>query len=99
MERLKRLGVKVWLRYVDDTLVVVKSVYLFFNIHIKAPAIDFVGVDLENGKIILNNLKFDTSIMSFMQEWGPIKSLTFRTGNSIKKIYLIYIIPYTISFL
>lgn len=43
-----------------------------------------VGVGLENGRIILHNLKYDETIMSFVQEWGPVRSLTFRTdGNPI----------------
>jgi U3 small nucleolar RNA-associated protein 21 len=47
----------------------------------KAPAIDVVGVGLENGRIVLHNLKFDETILSFTQDWGPIRSLTFRTGK------------------
>ena len=50
----------------------------------QAPAIDVAGIGLENGTILLQNLKFDKTIMSFLQEWGPVKSLTFRTdGNPI----------------
>lgn len=50
----------------------------------QAPAIDVVGIGLENGTIILQNLKFDKTLMTFMQEWGPVKSLAFRTdGNPI----------------
>ena len=47
----------------------------------QAPAIDVCGVGLEDGRIVLHNLKFDETVMSFMQEWGPVKSLTFRTGS------------------
>ncbi len=39
-----------------------------------------VGVGLENGRILLQNLKFDEQIMSFMQDWGPVTSLSLRTG-------------------
>lgn len=51
----------------------------------KAPAIDVAGIGLENGRIVLHNLKFDETVMSFLQEWGPIRSLTFRTGNKNNK--------------
>ncbi len=50
----------------------------------QAPAIDVCGVGLADGRIILHNLKFDEQVMSFVQEWGPIISLTFRTdGNPV----------------
>ena len=39
-----------------------------------------VGIGLQSGKIILHNLKFDETVMSFHQEWGPVIGLTFRTG-------------------
>ena len=41
-----------------------------------------MGVGLENGTIILHNLKFDETLMKFHQEWGPVTSLSFRTGMS-----------------
>ena len=55
---------------------------LFFKqyILIQAPAVDVIGVGLENGKIIIHNIKFDETIMSFSQDWGPITTLSFRTG-------------------
>lgn len=53
---------------------------------VKAPATDVAGIGLENGKIILHNLKYDETIMTFLQEWGPIRSLTFRTGKLSIKI-------------
>ena len=46
----------------------------------QAPAVDVVGIGLQSGKIILHNLKFDETVMSFHQEWGPVIGLTFRTG-------------------
>ncbi|CAH3115617.1 unnamed protein product [Pocillopora meandrina] len=50
----------------------------------QAPAVDVVGIGLQSGKIILHNLKFDETVMSFHQEWGPVIGLTFRTdGNPI----------------
>jgi len=48
----------------------------------QATAIDVCGVGLADGRIILHNLKFDEQVMSFIQEWGPIKSLTFRTDQN-----------------
>ncbi|XP_022806762.1 WD repeat-containing protein 36-like [Stylophora pistillata] len=50
----------------------------------QAPAVDVVGVGLQSGKIFLHNLKFDETVMSFHQEWGPVIGLTFRTdGNPV----------------
>ena len=42
-----------------------------------------VGIGLQSGKIILHNLKFDETVMSFHQEWGPVIGLTFRTGTRL----------------
>ena len=41
---------------------------------------DVVAVGLQSGKVIVHNLKFDETVMSFTQDWGPVTSLTFRTG-------------------
>ncbi|KAF5270441.1 hypothetical protein FQR65_LT05629 [Abscondita terminalis] len=48
----------------------------------QAPALDVVAVGLENGKIILHNLKFDETIMEFTQDWGKVTSISFRTDNN-----------------
>lgn len=56
----------------------------------QAPAIDVCGVGLEDGRIILHNLKYDETVMTFSQEWGPIKSLTFRTGIRINFTTLLF---------
>eukprot|EP00795_Rhopilema_esculentum_P000788 gene788-10517_t len=47
----------------------------------QAPAIDVAAVGLESGKIVLHNLKYDETLMSFMQEFGPVTSISFRTDN------------------
>ncbi|KAF5273394.1 hypothetical protein FQA39_LY07411 [Lamprigera yunnana] len=50
----------------------------------QAPALDVVAVGLQNGKIILHNLKFDETLMEFSQDWGSVTSISFRTdGNPI----------------
>ena len=46
----------------------------------QSTAVDIVGVGLENGTVILHNLKFDETLMKFHQEWGPVTALSFRTG-------------------
>lgn len=46
----------------------------------QAPAVDVVAVGLQNGKIVLHNLKYDKTVMSFMQDWGAVTSISFRTG-------------------
>lgn len=44
----------------------------------QAPVIDVVAIGLKNGTIIVHNLKVDTSIVMFKQEWGPVTSISFR---------------------
>lgn len=46
----------------------------------QAPAVDVVAVGLEDGRIIIQNIKYDETIVKFVQEWGPITALSFRTG-------------------
>ncbi|EDW59190.1 WD repeat-containing protein 36 [Drosophila virilis] len=46
-----------------------------------APALDVVGVGHADGTIIVLNLKFDTVLMAFKQEWGLVTQLTFRTDG------------------
>uniref|UniRef100_A0A8C5LVY1 WD repeat domain 36 n=1 Tax=Leptobrachium leishanense TaxID=445787 RepID=A0A8C5LVY1_9ANUR len=47
----------------------------------QAPALDVVAVGLTCGKIVLHNIKFDETLMSFQQDWGPITSISFRTDG------------------
>ncbi|KAB0802314.1 hypothetical protein PPYR_04500 [Photinus pyralis] len=47
----------------------------------QAPALDVVAVGLQNGKIMLHNLKYDETIMDFTQDWGTVTSISFRTDN------------------
>ncbi|KAM4635056.1 WD repeat-containing protein 36 [Polymixia lowei] len=47
----------------------------------QSPAVDVVGVGLTSGQIFIHNIKLDETLMSFMQEWGPITSLAFRTDG------------------
>lgn len=42
---------------------------------------DVVGVGTATGRIIIHNIRLDETLMSFTQDWGPIKSLSFRTGT------------------
>ncbi|KAM4809822.1 WD repeat-containing protein 36 [Rhinophrynus dorsalis] len=47
----------------------------------QAPAVDVVAVGLTSGKIILHNIKFDETLMTFQQDWGPITAISFRTDG------------------
>ncbi|XP_050316209.1 WD repeat-containing protein 36 [Anthonomus grandis grandis] len=47
----------------------------------QAPALDVVAVGLVNGRIVLHNLKFDETIMEFMQDWGLVTSISFRSDD------------------
>lgn len=46
-----------------------------------APATDVVVVGLQNGKIVLLNLKYDEILMEFNQECGAVTSISFRTDG------------------
>ncbi|KAG8456316.1 hypothetical protein GDO86_002197 [Hymenochirus boettgeri] len=47
----------------------------------QAPAVDVVAIGLTCGKIYIHNIKFDETLMTFQQDWGPITSLSFRTDG------------------
>lgn len=47
----------------------------------QSPAVDVVGVGTATGRIIIHNIRLDETLMSFMQDWGPITSLAFRTDG------------------
>lgn len=47
----------------------------------QAPALDVVAVGLNNGKIILHNLKYDETIMEFLQDFGLVTAISFRTDG------------------
>ncbi|XP_055629239.1 WD repeat-containing protein 36 [Toxorhynchites rutilus septentrionalis] len=47
----------------------------------QAPAIDVAAIGLQNGQIILLNLKYEESIMKVTQDWGPVTGITFRTDG------------------
>ncbi|XP_055587163.1 WD repeat-containing protein 36 [Uranotaenia lowii] len=47
----------------------------------QAPAIDVAAIGLQDGKIILLNLKFEEVIMQLSQDWGPVTGITFRTDG------------------
>lgn len=45
----------------------------------QSPAVDVVGVGTATGRIIIHNIRFDEMLMTFIQDWGPITALAFRT--------------------
>ncbi|XP_067002805.2 WD repeat-containing protein 36 [Anabrus simplex] len=47
----------------------------------QAPAVDVVAIGLANGKIILHNLKYDETVVEFMQDWGLVTTISFRTDG------------------
>ncbi|KOC59513.1 WD repeat-containing protein 36 [Habropoda laboriosa] len=68
-------------------LKVLKSIYTFkgWNTPItvleQAPAIDVVAIGLNDGRIILHNLKFDETVFQLVQDWGSVISISFRTDE------------------
>lgn len=57
----------------------------------QSQAVDVVGIGLENGRILLHNLRFDETVMRFQQDWGPVTSIAFRTGQSLKSCRILYV--------
>ncbi|EFN69112.1 WD repeat-containing protein 36 [Camponotus floridanus] len=47
----------------------------------QAPAIDVVAIGLNDGRIILHNLKYDETLFELVQDWGPVISINFRTDG------------------
>ncbi|CAG9815275.1 unnamed protein product [Phaedon cochleariae] len=47
----------------------------------QAPAIDVIAIGLTTGRIILHNIKFDETVMEFMQDWGLVTSISFRSDG------------------
>ncbi|KAF7281628.1 hypothetical protein GWI33_004488 [Rhynchophorus ferrugineus] len=47
----------------------------------QAPAIDVVAIGLITGRIILHNLKYDETILEFVQDWGVVTSISFRSDD------------------
>ncbi|KAM9329979.1 WD repeat-containing protein 36 [Gastrophryne carolinensis] len=47
----------------------------------QAPAVDVVAIGLVCGKIVVHNIKFDETLMTFQQDWGPITAISFRTDG------------------
>ncbi len=47
----------------------------------QSPAVDVVGIGLEDGTIIVHNLRVDKTIARFFQEEGVVTSLSFRTDS------------------
>ena len=49
----------------------------------QSPALDVMGFGLDNGQIVIHDIKHDETIMTFKQDWGPVVSLDFRTGMHV----------------
>lgn len=47
----------------------------------QAPAVDVVAIGLTSGKIVIHNIKYDETLMTFQQDWGPITAIAFRTDG------------------
>jgi U3 small nucleolar RNA-associated protein 21 len=46
----------------------------------QSPAIDVIAIGLSDGNIIIHNIKFDKTIITFKQDEGMVTSLSFRSG-------------------
>lgn len=50
---------------------------------------DVVGIGLKDGRILLHDLKCDETLMTFLQEWGEVTSLAFRTGADFYNVLVV----------
>ncbi|XP_058062209.1 WD repeat-containing protein 36 [Anopheles bellator] len=51
---------------------------------VQAPAIDVIAIGLQNGRIVLLNIKYEQIVLEVHQDWGPVTGISFRTdGYSI----------------
>eukprot|EP00117_Sycon_ciliatum_P046757 scpid15153/ scgid33462/ WD repeat-containing protein 36; T-cell activation WD repeat-containing protein len=48
---------------------------------VQAPALDTVAIGLQDGSIIVHNIKADRTLMRFQQDWGPVMCMSFRTDG------------------
>lgn len=51
------------------------------EVMVSSPAIDVIAIGLNDGAIILLNIKYDERVMEFKQDWGPVTGLSFRTDG------------------
>ena len=47
---------------------------------------DVIAIGLNDGRILLHNVKYDETVVHFKQDWGPVTCLTFRTGKEANEI-------------
>ncbi|XP_014768980.1 WD repeat-containing protein 36 [Octopus bimaculoides] len=47
----------------------------------QAPAVDVIAVGLEDGRIIVHNIRYDESVMKFAQTWAPVTTISFRSDG------------------
>lgn len=47
----------------------------------QAPAVDLVAIGLEDGLIIIHNIRYDETLLKFIQDWGPVIRISFRTDG------------------
>ena len=49
--------------------------------YFQAPAIDVIAVGLADGRVVLHNIRYDETLITFTQDWGPVTAISFRTGQ------------------
>ncbi len=52
----------------------------------QTPKEDVVAVGLFSGKIVIHNIKFDETLYTFIQDWGPVTNLSFCTEEDSNHI-------------
>ncbi len=41
-----------------------------------------IAIGLNDGRVLLHNVKYDETVVHFKQDWGPVTCLAFRTGKT-----------------
>lgn len=47
----------------------------------QAPAVDVIGIGLEDGRIIVHNIRYDETVVKFSQNWGAVTTISFRSDG------------------
>ncbi|GBG32733.1 WD repeat-containing protein 36 [Hondaea fermentalgiana] len=50
----------------------------------QSPAVDVVGIGLQDGRVVVHNLRVDETLMTFTHEGGAVSSVSFRAQGALK---------------
>ena len=69
----------------EETHIISVTYFIFVDVsehcHFQSPSENVLAIGLADGRIILHDLKFDDTKMTFTQDWGHVTAISFRTGQ------------------